>query len=88
MWKTGHKCVCKTWFSIRFKTKRDNAQMTGTCEDKEVKYKEMESLILDILGKDSLLEGLDSDNCVRAEETVVDSNRHSYLYLIPLPCYV
>jgi len=41
--------------------------MTGTCGGKEVKYKEMDLLILDILGKDRPVESLDSDNCVWAE---------------------
>jgi hypothetical protein len=49
--------------------------MTGTCGGKEVKYKEMDLLILDILGNDRPVEGLDSDDCVQAEETVTDSNR-------------
>jgi len=55
--------------------------MTGTCGGKEVKYKEMDLLILDILGKDRTVEGLDSDNCVQAKERVTGSNRQSYLHL-------
>ena len=53
--------------------------MTGTCGVKEVNYKEMDFLILDILGKDRPVEGLDSYNSVWAEETVTDSNGQSYI---------
>jgi len=35
-----------------------------------VKYKEMNLLILDILGKDRPVEGLDSDSCVQIKERV------------------
>jgi len=55
--------------------------MTGTCGCKEVKYKEMDLLILDILGKDRPVEGLDSDICVQAKERVTGGNRQSYLHL-------
>jgi hypothetical protein len=55
--------------------------MTGLYGGKEVTYKEMDVLILDILGKDRPVEGLDSDNYVQTEETVTDSNRQSYLHL-------
>ena len=58
----------------------DNAEMTGTCGGKEVKYKEMDLLFLDILGKDRPVEGLGSDDCVRAEEAVTDSNRSSHVH--------
>ena len=37
--------------------------MTGTCGVKEVNYKEMDFLILNILGKDNAsVEGLDGDD--------------------------
>jgi hypothetical protein len=46
--------------------------MTGTGGGKETKYNEMDLLILDTLGKDNTsLEGLGSDDCFEAEETVV-----------------
>jgi len=53
--------------------------MTGTCGGKEVSYKEMDFLIVDIRGKNRPVEGLDSYNSVWAEETVTDSNRQSYI---------
>jgi hypothetical protein len=53
--------------------------MTGTCGGKEVNYKEMDLLILDILGKDRPVEGLDSYISLWAKETVADSNRQSYI---------
>jgi hypothetical protein len=63
--------------------------MTGTCGGKVVKYKEMHPSFLDILGKDRPVEGLDSDDCVQAEETVTGSKRQSYLHLYWYsPCYV
>jgi hypothetical protein len=49
--------------------------MTRTCGGKEVKYKEMDLHILEILGKDRPIEGLDSDDCVWVKETARDSNR-------------
>ena len=46
--------------------------MMGTGGVKETKYNEMDLLILDILGKDNTsVEGLGSDDCFEAEETVV-----------------
>jgi hypothetical protein len=53
--------------------------MTGKCGGKEMNYKEIDLLILDVLGKDRPVEGLDSYNSVWAEETVTDSNRQSYI---------
>jgi hypothetical protein len=47
----------------------------------EVKYKEMDLLILDILGQDRPVEDLDCDSCVQAEERVADNNRQNYLHL-------
>lgn len=46
-----------------------------------MKYKGLDLLILHILGKDSPVEDLDSDDSVWAEETVTGSKRQSYLHL-------
>jgi len=46
--------------------------MTGTGGGKETKFNEMDLLILDVFGKDNTsVEGLGSDDCFEAEETVV-----------------
>lgn len=46
-----------------FQTKTEKAKVTEKDGCKEVKYKEMDFLILDILGKDNAsVEGLDGDD--------------------------
>jgi hypothetical protein len=50
--------------------------MIETGGGKEVRYNEMNLLILDILGKDnSSVEGLDGGDCFQAEEAVVDQQQ-------------
>jgi len=56
-----------------FQAHTNNAKMRGTNGNKDVKYNEMDLLILDVLGKDNpSVEGLDGDDCCQAEETAVD----------------
>ena len=51
-----------------FQAHTDNAKMRGTNGGKDVKYNEMDQLILDVLGKDNhSVEGLDGDNCFQAQ---------------------
>jgi hypothetical protein len=56
--------------------------MTETGGGKEVRFNEMDLLILDIFGKDNpSIEGLDGGDCFQAEEAVVDL-QHLYCQLI------
>jgi len=68
-------CVCNS-ISTLFQAKRDNANMTGTGGGKEVKYNEMDLLILDILGKDNpSVEGIEFADSFQADETIVDQQQ-------------
>jgi len=50
--------------------------MTETGGGKEVRYSEMDLLILDILGMDNpSVGGLDGGDCFQAEETLVDQQQ-------------
>ena len=50
--------------------------MTGTGGVKDVQYKEIDLLILDVLGKDNpSVEGLCGDDCFQADETVADKQQ-------------
>jgi hypothetical protein len=63
----------RNFTSILLQTKRGNAKMTGTGRGKEVKYNEMDLLILYIFGKGSTsAEGMDVADGFQADETVVD----------------
>jgi len=56
-----------------FQAHRDNAKMRETNGGKDVKYNEVDLLILDVLGKDNpSVEGLDGNDCFQAEEKAAD----------------
>ena len=68
--------MCETQFSNTFQAKRDNTKLTGKGGGKDDKYKKMDLLTPDILGKDnSSVEGLFGDKCFQADETVVDQHQ-------------
>jgi hypothetical protein len=65
-----------------FQAHRDNAKMRETNGVNDVKYNEMDLLILDVLGKDNpSVEGLDGDDCFRLRRQLQISYRQSYLHL-------
>jgi len=72
-------------FSIVVWANSNNAQMTGTCGGKELKYYTVDTLILDVLGMDiAAMEGLKCDDYFRSVNIVTDVTYAGTLHLYQL----
>jgi hypothetical protein len=68
--------VCAQLHYYFISSKKRHAKVTGTGGVKDVKYNEMDLLILDILGKDKpSVEGMEVADCFQAHETVAEEQQ-------------